>query len=162
MLELACNWMYEYPVMLKRVIWDNYLVNPSGHPVRWHEGDLLQEHNNREIKKTFNPKNSRFDSDWMQNAVSPNIRPLGTLRRGLYKILGLSYPASGRTQARLQADIETLARRHLADSIHVFVKGRSQPFIVPDGYAQGFSKLAGGQLSTFLERTKHRVSPREE
>jgi hypothetical protein len=148
---MACDWLFDYPDDLKHAIMDNYLVNPSGIPARYYEGDLLQEHHNREIKRTFNPKNGKFDSPWMRT-VSLNIRPLGSLRRGLYEAFGLKQVTHGRSKAQLAADIEKLASRHLADNIHVFHEGRSQPHVVANGYTTGYNKLAGGQLHTFLHR----------
>ncbi|KAG8769275.1 hypothetical protein FRC12_005056 [Ceratobasidium sp. 428] len=43
LLELACNYFYEYPEKLQDAILNNYLVNPSGLPNHWHELDLLRK-----------------------------------------------------------------------------------------------------------------------
>ncbi|KAF7334169.1 hypothetical protein MVEN_02323000 [Mycena venus] len=44
--ELACNFLYEFPLALRNAILNNYLVNTTGLLGHWLELDLLQEHYN--------------------------------------------------------------------------------------------------------------------
>ncbi|KAG9090387.1 hypothetical protein FS749_000598 [Ceratobasidium sp. UAMH 11750] len=61
LLEMTCNFKYEYPPNMKQAIIDNMLMNPSGLPKHWQAGDLLQEHHNLKIKTIYNSKSSNFD-----------------------------------------------------------------------------------------------------
>jgi hypothetical protein len=47
LLEMYCLLKYEASEDLKNAILNNWLVNLSGDPGKWIEGDLLQEHYNR-------------------------------------------------------------------------------------------------------------------
>ncbi|KAJ7736001.1 hypothetical protein B0H14DRAFT_3097558 [Mycena olivaceomarginata] len=67
LLELACNFLYE---------WSDNLRN-AGH---WFELDLLQEHFNFWIKALFNSKSHDFDSKHLSEAVGLNISGISSLR----------------------------------------------------------------------------------
>ncbi|KAJ7747542.1 hypothetical protein B0H16DRAFT_1320335 [Mycena metata] len=61
LLELACNFLYEWSGDLRWTVLENYLVNPTGRHGYWLELDLLQEHFNFWIKSLFNSKSHDFD-----------------------------------------------------------------------------------------------------
>ncbi|PCH41839.1 hypothetical protein WOLCODRAFT_21595 [Wolfiporia cocos MD-104 SS10] len=70
LLELACNFMKEYPPALQTAIMNNYLVNTTGLPGHWEELDLLQEHINYLIKTLYNNKSMDFDSPFLKKTIS--------------------------------------------------------------------------------------------
>lgn len=152
MLEMACGFLFEYPNKLRRLLLNNWLVNPTGLLRRWHEGDLLQEHHNREIKSTRNTKNAQFDSRWMQVSVALNIVALSLIRRNVARLFGLHVSAYGRSQVSVEKDIERLAHRHKLGQILTYTKGRQQPFVAINARAVGRTKLSDGQLAAFLEK----------
>ncbi|KAJ3765120.1 hypothetical protein FB446DRAFT_655696 [Lentinula raphanica] len=80
MLELACNFIYEFTPELVTAIFENYLVNTSNLEGHWFELDLLQEHFNFWIKRLFNSKSHDFDSRHLAECVSLNIQGLSALR----------------------------------------------------------------------------------
>ncbi|KAG8695321.1 hypothetical protein FRC09_009227 [Ceratobasidium sp. 395] len=153
LLELACNYFYEYPDKLQDAIWNNYLVNPSGLPNHWHELDLLQEHHNLWIKTLFNKKNSDFDSNFLRKAVSLNIRGLAQLRNHLFQMLGLSATPTGQSLPDYEHDIDVLATHYRRNNLFIFTAGRSQSFAAVDTFSQGYEKLESGTLAKFLDRT---------
>ncbi|KAG9077862.1 hypothetical protein FS749_010195 [Ceratobasidium sp. UAMH 11750] len=132
LLELACNYFYEYPADLQIAILNNYLVNPSGLPNHWHELDLLQEHHNLLIKRVFNKKNSDFDSNFLRRAVSVNIRGFGKLRDALLHMLGLSTVPTGHSLPDYEHDIDVLATHYRRSDLFAFKPGRFQAFNVVD------------------------------
>ncbi|KAG9092764.1 hypothetical protein FS749_015455 [Ceratobasidium sp. UAMH 11750] len=153
LLELACNYFYEYPADLQSAILNNYLVNPSGLPNHWHELDLLQEHHNLWIKHVFNKKNSDFDSKFLRRAVSVNIRGFGKLRDTLLHMLGLSAVSTGRSLPDYEHDIDVLATHYRRSDLFTFKHGRFQAFSVVDTFSRGYEKLESGALAKFLDRT---------
>ncbi|KAK0471235.1 hypothetical protein IW261DRAFT_1344746 [Armillaria novae-zelandiae] len=80
LLELACNFLYEFPEGLVETILNNYLVNTSGHPGHWFELDLMQEHFNFWFKRLFNSKSHEFDSKHLAEAVGLNIQGFSQLQ----------------------------------------------------------------------------------
>ncbi|KAG9092480.1 hypothetical protein FRC06_011907, partial [Ceratobasidium sp. 370] len=153
LLELACNYFYEYPADLQAAILNNYLVNPSGLPNHWHKLDLLQEHHNLWIKQVFNKKNSDFDSKFLRRAVSVNIRGFGKLRDTLFHMLGLSTVPTGRSLPDYKHDIDVLATHYCRTDLFTFKPGRSQAFNAVDTFSRGYEKLQSGTLAKFLDRT---------
>ncbi|KAG9083064.1 hypothetical protein FRC07_014027 [Ceratobasidium sp. 392] len=153
LLEVACNYFYEYPADLQTAILNNYLVNPSGLPGHWHELDLLQEHHNLSIKRVFNKKNSEFDSDFLRRAVSVNVRGFGQLRDSLMHMLGLSSIPIGRSMPQYEHDIDVLATHYRRSTLFNFQSGRSQAFTAEDTFSLGYEKLKATALERFLDRT---------
>ena len=154
LLEHAALFIHVYPKRLREALLENWLVNPSGEPRRWHELDLLQEHLNFWIKVFFNTRNSDFGSSFLQKAVSLNIPGFSQFRTHLEEAMGMT-PASGyHLKPSIRNDIITLAHRHNMDNIFTFHPGRTQPFQAKDILAAGIEKLGQkGQIKSFLART---------
>jgi len=95
--------------VLKAVLLENFLVNPSGHWNGFHEHDLLQEHHNQWIKMTLNLKNVDFDSKFMQEVIALNIWTFIALRRFMFQVLGLDPNNIRCSQQEMCMDIEALA-----------------------------------------------------
>ncbi|KEP49079.1 hypothetical protein V565_108710 [Rhizoctonia solani 123E] len=155
LLEMACNYFYEFPEDLQAAILDNYLVNTSGLPNHWHELDLLQEHYNLWIKRVFNKKNSVFDSNFLRLSVSVNVAGFGRLRDKLFHMIGLSRVTTGRSLPDYQSDINVLATHYRQNGLFKFERGRSQAFTANDIFAAGYDKLKTSALSKFLDRTSY-------
>lgn len=151
---MACGFLFEFPDKLIRAILNNWLVNPSGLPGRWHELDLLQEHINFWIKRVFPDQNTDFDSSFLRHAVSLNIKSFGNIREGLSGIFGLFSGGSSRQKQQVDADLNVLGSHYLQEQLHVFVAGRRQAFSARDAFADGLKKLSVSQLATFLARSE--------
>ena len=154
LLEHAVLFIHVYPKRLREALLDNWLVNPSGEPHRWHELDLLQEHLNFWIKVFFNSRNSDFGSSFLQKAVSLNIPGFSQFRAHLEEAMGIT-PVSGyHFKPSVRNDIIALANRHNMDDIFTFHPGHTQSFQVKDVLAIGIEKLGQTNLITdFLTRT---------
>lgn len=152
LLHLMCSVLYEWSEELRKAIFMNWLVNPSGLPGHFHELDLLQEHLNFWLK-LFNAKTIGFDSAFMKEAISLNIHTFGHLRSELPTIFGLARVGHGRSDEQLEADFNTLGHHYLWEHVFSFVPGRSQPYSARDAFSEGQSKLANGTLDDFLSNT---------
>lgn len=128
----------------REAILNNWLVNISGKPGRWHELDLLQEHLNFWIKVFFNSRNSAFDTPFLQN-VALNIPGFSRLRTALEYTLGISASTGYHHKPSKVGDILTLAARHELDDIFTFHPGRTQPFKTKDVFQTGMEKLRSGE-----------------
>lgn len=153
LLELACNFLYEFSPALKTAVLNNYLVNPSGLRGHWLELDLLQEHFNFWIKRLFNSKSHDFDGKHLSEAVSLNIGGFSMLRDRFPGLFGAKKNSHHHSPADKRDDLDRLGAHFKDDHILSFVPNRSQVYTVQDEFAAGISILAGGQLTTFLQRT---------
>jgi hypothetical protein len=153
LLELACNFLLEFPPALKTAILNNYLVNPSGLRGHWLELDLLQEHFNFWIKRLFNSKSHDFDARHLAEAVSLNISGFSALRDRFPGLFGAKKNSHHHTDAKKRDDIDALGVHYRHDKVLSFVSKRDQVYSVKDEFAAGYDILSGGQLRTFLDRT---------
>ncbi|KAK7695975.1 hypothetical protein QCA50_000615 [Cerrena zonata] len=155
LLELACNFLKEYSSDLKTAHLNNWLVNPSGLPGKWHELDLLQEHFNFWLKRLFQKKTMDFDSNFLKECIGLNLSGFGQLRGTFTQIFELTKISGKHTPANTQNDINRLGRHYREADILSFCPGRKQPYEVPNEFGEGIAKLHDGQLQVFLDRTLH-------
>ncbi|KAF8593736.1 hypothetical protein BDV93DRAFT_516330 [Ceratobasidium sp. AG-I] len=155
LLEMACNFKYEYPDKLQQAIKNNYVVNPSGLPGHWQAVDLLQEHHNKDIKNVFNSKNSDFNDPFLRESVSLNIAGFAFVKNSILKLLGLARTGKHHSAAKYQHDLNVLGAHFEAENFFTLTRGRSQPYQAQDMIALGYSRLDNGVLKGFLERTLH-------
>ncbi|TFK45359.1 hypothetical protein OE88DRAFT_1649347, partial [Heliocybe sulcata] len=132
LLELACNFLYEYPEPLVTALMNNYLVNPSGRPGHWQELDLLQEHYNLWIKVLYNERSKDWDSEFLQNVVALNIKGFSSVRETVLSEMGFSKRSNDHSEANLMADFNRLGDMHREAQLFTFRAGRKQPSISTD------------------------------
>ncbi|KAJ7648322.1 hypothetical protein DFH06DRAFT_997294 [Mycena polygramma] len=153
LLELACNFLYEWSDELRITVLENYLVNPAGRIGHWLELDLLQEHYNFWIKALFNSKSHDFDSNHLSEGVGLNISGISSLRERFPGLFGLKKNGQKHRDIKAIDDINKLGAHFRAEHILVFESGRNQAYQVQNDFALGMSMLKGKTLKTFLERT---------
>ncbi|KAJ3505619.1 hypothetical protein NMY22_g17517 [Coprinellus aureogranulatus] len=145
MLELACNFLYEFSEGLKTAIMNNYLVNPSGRLGHWFELDLLQEHFNFWLKRLFNAKSHSFDSRHLSEAVGLNIGGFSLLRDTFPSIFGLRKNKPAHTDPAKHTDINRLGEHYRTDNILIHKSGRTQPYEVINEFGKGYEILELGR-----------------
>ncbi|TFK39190.1 hypothetical protein BDQ12DRAFT_698246 [Crucibulum laeve] len=123
LLELACNFLYEFSDDLCTAVLNNYLVNPSGRTGHCHD----------------------FDSKHLSEAIGLNIRGFSALREVFPSFFGLKHNSHHHTKAKTMNDIDSLAAHYRADHILTFVAGHE--------FAEGYNVLIAGQLEIFKDRT---------
>ncbi|KAK6966697.1 hypothetical protein R3P38DRAFT_3466289, partial [Favolaschia claudopus] len=153
LLELACNFLYEFSDDLKLAVWNNYLANPSGLLGHWLELDLLQEHFNFWIKRLFNSKSHDFDGRHLSEAVGLNIAGISKLRETFPGLFGLKRNGQRHTNTSTIHDINKLGGHFRNNHILEYEAGRDQPYVVKNEFGLGHAKLMEGQLTIFLNRT---------
>ncbi|KAJ6549419.1 hypothetical protein DFH09DRAFT_617961 [Mycena vulgaris] len=153
LLELACNFLYEFSDDLVTAVLNNYLVNPSGRIGHWLELDLLQEHFNFWIKRLFNAKSHDFDSKHLSEAVGLNIAGISKLREVFPGLFGLQRNGQRHKDANTIHDINKLGIHFRKNHVLEYDAGRDQPYQVGNEFGVGHAKLLNGQLATFLART---------
>ncbi|KAF9013010.1 hypothetical protein BDZ89DRAFT_963282 [Hymenopellis radicata] len=153
LLELACNFLYEYPEALILSILDNYLVNITGKLGRFSELDLLQEHHNFLIKRLFNSKSFLFDSKHVAETIGLNIRGFKSIRDLMPVWMGFKRNSYSHPKPEKSADINKLGATYRKYSLLSYLIGRAECYLVQDEFAVGLEILEGGKLREFIDRT---------
>ncbi|KAK7023848.1 hypothetical protein R3P38DRAFT_2954526 [Favolaschia claudopus] len=153
LLELACNFLYEWSDDLRMTVLENYLVNPTGRIGYWLELDLLQEHFNFWIKALFNSKSHDFDGKHLSEAVGLNITGISKIRELFPGLFGLKKNGQKHRKVVAVDDINRLGAHFRDQHILEWESGRCQPYLAPNEFAEGVSVLSSGTLETFLKRT---------
>ncbi|KIY46989.1 hypothetical protein FISHEDRAFT_46222 [Fistulina hepatica ATCC 64428] len=154
LLELACNFLYEFPADLCDAIFDNYLVNTSGLPGHWIELDLLQEHYNFWIKRLFGEKSYGFNTTHLSEHIALNIKGFSELRDLFPHLFGYARRSGKHTDSSTRNDINELGHHYRQDEVHMFRRGRSH-HTVGNEFAAGYDRLASGVCVDFIRRTAH-------
>ncbi|KAJ6611846.1 hypothetical protein B0H10DRAFT_2165690 [Mycena sp. CBHHK59/15] len=130
MLHLIHNLTKVWPVSIRNIVLNNWLVNPMGNPFSWVEVDLMQEHMNFWIKTIYQAHGSSASWEWLE-MVSPCISVLCCLSTTITKVLG-SDQGTKHQPADLKNDIALLMaslREHDVYQLkilavhHIFVSG---------------------------------------
>ncbi|KAI0772179.1 hypothetical protein BC629DRAFT_1529829 [Irpex lacteus] len=100
----TCVW----PKPLRGIVFDNWVVNLTGHDNSFVPLDLLQEHQNFWIKRIYSAQGSNASWEWLQ-AISPCINTLRQLVSQFHNTLG-SHQGSKHTTPDLTEDISDLMK----------------------------------------------------
>src|SRR5882724_6138933 len=74
LLELTCNFEFEYTPALQELVKNNWLCNLSGIEGCWFGLDLLQEKNIKRLKKMAQRRDADFGGSFFQEIVALNVR----------------------------------------------------------------------------------------
>ncbi|KII85092.1 hypothetical protein PLICRDRAFT_116530 [Plicaturopsis crispa FD-325 SS-3] len=121
MLHLCHNIAHVWPKGIRDIVFNNWLVNPSGRPNAWVEVDLMQEHMNFWIKNFYQAHGSSASWDWL-GMIGPCVNILRHLVTSMNNALG-SYQGNRHATLNLKNDIPELMRS-LADHEVYLEKGR--------------------------------------
>ncbi|KAK6988770.1 hypothetical protein R3P38DRAFT_2572817, partial [Favolaschia claudopus] len=150
LLELACNFLYEWSEDLRFTVLENYLVNPSGLIGYWLELDLLQEHFNFWIKVLFNSKSHDFDSHHLSEGVGLNISGISRLRERFPGLFGLKKNGQKHRDVKVIDDINKLGAHFRAEHILVWESGRNQAYQVDNEFSAGHDSSEAGDFENLF------------
>ncbi|KAH9912438.1 uncharacterized protein B0H18DRAFT_1054099 [Fomitopsis serialis] len=143
-LFLVHNLTHVWPEELRKIVLNNWLVNPTGRESSWVEVDLLQEHMNYWIKTIYKAHGSNASWEWLA-MVSPCIDILRRLSTQLNDSLGAKQ-GSKHTSPSLERDITVLMQSLRQHRVYELEPGREiddDKAVVPDSYTLGLELLEG-------------------
>ncbi|KAK6972268.1 hypothetical protein R3P38DRAFT_2812403 [Favolaschia claudopus] len=152
MLHLIHNLTHVWPPAIRKIVLNNWLVNPTGNPFSWVEVDLMQEHMNYWIKTIYQAHGSGASWEWLE-MISPCISVLRRLSTSIRQILG-SDQGTKHEPANLKEDISLLMaslKEHAVYEVkgRVFAEGDGSP--TPDVIAVGAQQLTDGASNPLTE-----------
>ncbi|KAJ7816351.1 hypothetical protein B0H14DRAFT_2374659, partial [Mycena olivaceomarginata] len=139
MLHLIHNLTKVWPASIRKIVLNNWLLNPTGNPFSWIEVDLMQEHKNYWIKTIYQAHGSR-SWEWLE-MVSSCISVLRRLSTMITKVLG-SDQGNKHHPADLKNDISLLMA---SPGEHNVCEIKNRVFAKDDGSATPDVILVGAQ-----------------
>ncbi|THG93874.1 hypothetical protein EW026_g7477 [Hermanssonia centrifuga] len=124
-LETICNLELESSPELKDAILRNMLINPSGEPGRYVEGDLHIEHLNLELEEMIAHKDSAWDGTHIRDVVAPNISRFVTLKNTFREGVGLGKRRGKHPTPHSKPEVKILLQTYKEEDLHKFRKGRT-------------------------------------
>ncbi|KAJ6548938.1 hypothetical protein B0H19DRAFT_1265721 [Mycena capillaripes] len=152
MLHLIHNLTKVWPVSIRNIVLNKWLVNPTGNPFSWVEVDLMQEHMNFWIKTIYQAHGSSASWEWLE-MVSPCISVLRRLSTRITKVLG-SDQGTKHQPADLKNDIALLMASLYEHDVYQ-IKGRvfakDDGSLIPDVILVGAQQLTDSSSNPLTE-----------
>ncbi|PPQ92857.1 hypothetical protein CVT25_004345 [Psilocybe cyanescens] len=159
MLHLLHNLINVWTKEIRKVVIQNWLLNPTGRANAFVEIDLVQEHLNFWIKRVYKAEGSSHSWDWLA-LVSPCVEILRKLSTKINNELGTDQ-GSRHKIPDLQKDIEILMRVLKEHEVYEIVHGRvvdtkdcAVPDVISVGLAQVSHRSSTNPIAEFNEHFK--------
>ncbi|GBE85253.1 hypothetical protein SCP_0704400 [Sparassis crispa] len=154
LLELTCNFEFEYSDELKKAILNNWLCNLSGIEGCWFPMDLMQEKNIKQLKKMSQRADVTFGGPFFRDVIALNIRAflesMASMKAGVRL---LDHGGSHRRDQK-EAAMKELARHIAEQGLHRFRVGRTSTHAAQDDFEVGYQRLVDGKrIKDFVART---------
>ncbi|KAG8700275.1 hypothetical protein FRC09_006067 [Ceratobasidium sp. 395] len=156
LLNLACNFFFEFPDALQTAIKENWLCNLSGLQGCWMPMDLMQEHHICELKRKVQRRDEDFEGAFFQTVVSRNIRWFAHTRSAVRSSVDLKNATSSHGALKDPATHDRLLRSLSDERIHTFTPGRSFGYRSRDDLLQGRRSMPD-KVKHFIRRTMHQA-----
>jgi hypothetical protein len=128
LLELYCNFKWEFAEAMKAAIFQNWLVNPHGKPGQWIEMDLMQEHFNFWLEDMAQHKGKEFDDPYYGFVLSMNVHHFLHLKEEMKDIIALKCRTKKHTKPHLDNELKALMDCLWSVEVNAWRPGRSEGF----------------------------------
>lgn len=154
-LEMICNIELESSPELRKVFFENWLVNPSGLPGHWMAGDLYQEQLQDELYEHIGRKDAGFDEKYVQYIIAPNVHRFVRVKKDINGALGLAKRGGKHKDAHTDPELVKLRDTCEVEQLHLFRPGRTYggDKMKVDHFGKGFARLRDGKLKEWTVET---------
>ncbi|KAJ7622594.1 hypothetical protein DFH06DRAFT_1105137 [Mycena polygramma] len=153
LLEIACNFEYEYSPELQDVTLDNWLCKLVKDGGLFFPMDQMQEHNIKLLKKASERRDASFGDPFYQQVVSYNIRAFSKASEMMKFAVGIGKTGGKHKRKKKEAAMRELSRALQERQLHKFRAGRDFGHRASDDFEAGYIKLEGGRVKKFITRT---------
>ncbi|KIO32934.1 hypothetical protein M407DRAFT_65941 [Tulasnella calospora MUT 4182] len=147
LFRLWVMYKWEFTPALRHLIKQNMLVNLEGIPKRSHEGDLMQEHNNRDLEGFIQHKGAEYGAPFIREAVAPNIHRFRQIRSTRLNDVGLNPLSKLHGQLPHEQEIERLMQIYAEEELHRYRPGRRYGHLIPNSMEEGYKALETTKLN---------------
>ncbi|KAA1474511.1 hypothetical protein DENSPDRAFT_781882 [Dentipellis sp. KUC8613] len=150
-LELWCSIELEFPEPTKIALFNNWLVNLTGKPGRFHPLDLMQEHFNFWLEDLAQHKGKEFDDDWYREVLSMHVHHFLHLKEEMEDLVQIAPRTKKHSAPHLMNEYIEALRICRENELHTHHEGRDFGHHSLDDYSRGFESLGlGGKLNDFI------------
>jgi hypothetical protein len=154
LLELACNFEYEFSEHLQEAIKNNWLCNLLGFAGCWFPMDLLQEKHIKQLKKMSQRRDASFGGSFFRNLISYNIRAFLDATTSMKTSVRLSLKGGSHKRTKKLAGMNKLMAAMEERELHKFRAGRKLDHVAQDDFEVGYMRLEGSsRIKDFITRT---------
>ncbi|KAK6987697.1 hypothetical protein R3P38DRAFT_2805605 [Favolaschia claudopus] len=153
LLEVACNFEYEYSADLQNATLNNWLCTFVEERGGCFPMDQMQEHNIKLLKKASQRRDASFGDSFYQQVVSYNIRAFAKASETMKSAVGIGKTGGRHKRRKKEAAMKELATAMRERQPHKFRAGRDFGRAADDDFTAGYLKLSGGKVAEFIKRT---------
>ncbi|KAJ3515928.1 hypothetical protein NLJ89_g1460 [Agrocybe chaxingu] len=153
LLELYCNFKWEFPPELKDAIFQNWLVNPHGQPGRFIEMDLMQEHFNFWLEDLAQHKGKEFDEPFYREVLSMNVDDFLKLKDEMEDAASLKQRTKKHGTTDLGNELRAVMDKFRDEQVNCYRAGRNEGVGAPDDFANGMRTLEATKIRDFISKS---------
>ncbi|KAG6835289.1 hypothetical protein H0H93_003080 [Arthromyces matolae] len=153
LMELYCNFKWEFPPNLRAAILMNWVVNLHGKPGVFIEMDLMQEHFNFWLEEMAQHKGKEFDEPFYRKVLSMNVHHFLRLKDEMEGAVSLKGRTKKHGEPHLKVELNALMKAFKNAEVHRHRSGRNEGFCAVDDFGKGITVLRKDKLKSFIERT---------
>ncbi|TFK20425.1 hypothetical protein FA15DRAFT_599731 [Coprinopsis marcescibilis] len=152
LLEIYCNFKWEFSPALKEALLMYWLVNLSGLPGCFIELDLMQEHFNFWLEEMVQHKGKEFNDSFYRRVVSMNVHRFLLLKDEMEQAVLLKARTKNHSDPHLDNELNMLLKHLRREELNKFRAGRTEGFQAKDNFSDGLNTLEAGKLKGFIKR----------
>jgi hypothetical protein len=153
-MELLHNYYHDWPHDSADVLLAGMLVNTTGEPDGFLEGDLDGEHINLKVKGKMHKPNTTPDT--LAN-ITPALGHIRHVAERLFSDIGVEALNQHHAAVRQHKDVELLVKHLTKNKVFQFSKDQHSEHLVIDLYRHGLHSLAGKSGAHAKHLAKHKL-----
>lgn len=153
LLELYCNFKWEFSPALRQAILNNWLVNLHGKDGEWIEMDLMQEHFNFWLEDMAQHKGKDFDEPFYRSILSSNVHHFMQLKDEMEQFVSLESRRKRHSALSTNNELQALMKHFRNHEVNKYRAGRDEGFCATDNFTHGLETLRKGKLKSYITKS---------
>lgn len=153
LLELYCNFKWEFSPKLRHAILMNWVVNLHGEPGMFIEMDLMQEHFNFWLEDMAQHKGKEFEEPFYRWVLSVNVHHFLRLKDEMENVVFLKARMKKHSAPHLNNELKEIMKHLREAEANCRRPGRHEGFEAVDDFTKGLEILKKEKIRNFVMRT---------
>lgn len=153
LLELYCNFKWEYKPELREAIFKNWLVNLHGAPGHFIEMDLMQEHFNFWLEEMAQHKGKEFNEPFYRDTLSMNVHHFLHLKDEMEAAVTLEARTKKHSAPHLNNELQSLMTELRDKEVNYHRDGRQEGQPMADDFEKGLETLKKDKIKNFVAKS---------